>query len=335
LQPLNRHNAAPEADLEPSAAPSATPTPDVPPLPQKAAVPALDPQMTVSHAFKLIVASGLEHLQANEHGALVSADPEFVHQMRVAVRRLRSAFTVFGNALPKGAREPISAELKWLGNVLGPARDWDVFANETLPCVRRSYPEHSALAQLAEDASRQRAAARGAAQRALRSRKYQALVAALHTWLAQQAWRQNAGDDVLAALDGTVKRYAQTELETRYERVRKRGRRLETLDAAELHRLRIAVKKLRYSIDFFASLFDAQAVPRLRSRLSRLQDILGTINDAATLRMLVKKSFSDARAPGAMEAKGILLGWAAGRAHALQSELDRAWKPFRRSETYW
>ena len=335
LPALSRHSAAREAVAETAPAEvQARPT-DVPQPPQKAVSVALDPAMSVSDAFSAIARSALEHLRSNEKGMLVSVDPEYVHQMRVAVRRLRSAISVFSSVLPEASREPIAQNLKWLGTALGPARDWDVFASETLPCVQRAYPEHAALAGVSSETVRRRSAARGAARRAIRAPKYQALIADLKTWLEMQAWRENADPTALAALDALVKRYAQFELEKRYARVRRRGRRLEALSAAELHRLRIATKKLRYSMDFFSSLFEPEPVRRLRSRLSRLQDILGTMNDAATLALLVERHFVETRARGAAEARGILLGWAAGRADALAHELERAWRPFRRSETYW
>jgi CHAD domain-containing protein len=107
------------------------------------------------------------------------------------------------------------------------------------------------------------------------------------------------------------------------------------LSAPELHELRIAVKKLRYSIDFFAGLFTADAVRTLRSRLSRLQDILGTINDASTMQSLLAQGYGGGRAAAAAEGRGILLGWSAGRAEALRTDLNRAWKAFRRSRTFW
>lgn len=137
------------------------------------------------------------------------------------------------------------------------------------------------------------------------------------------------------ALDAPVRAYAQSELEARYERVRKSGRNLKVLTAPQLHQFRIAVKKLRYSVDFFAPLFDSGKVRTLHPRLSRLQDMLGAINDASTTRTLLAEGFGQGRSSALTEARGILLGWGAGRGDALRGELDRAWKAFRRSETFW
>jgi len=124
-------------------------------------------------------------------------------------------------------------------------------------------------------------------------------------------------------------------LERRYARVRKRGRKLRQLSAAELHRLRIAVKKLRYAMDFLVTLFAAKRARDMVSHLARLQNILGAMNDAATVERLVHDAFG-ARAGKAMsEARGLVLGWSHGRALTLRRELRGAWKAFRASEKFW
>lgn len=303
--------------------------------PRKALPPALDEHNTASDALAIIARSTLEHLRANEQGVLAGDDPEFLHQMRVALRRLRSALSAFSRALPAKARAPVIRDLTRLGAALGPARDWDVFMTETLPAIREAFPERAALALLSEEFARLRVAAQGNARRAIRSRKYQRVMIGLASWLAAQAWREHADAGSVALLGLPVRAHAQSELERRYERVRERGRKLKDLSAPELHQLRIAIKKMRYTIDFFASLFDADAVRGLRSRLSRLQDVLGTLNDAATTARLVENALADSRAGEPAEARGIVFGWSAGRADALKRDLNRSWRAFRRNETFW
>ena len=306
-----------------------------PQTPLKAALPELDAGMTVSDAFAAIARSELEHLRGNEQGVLDGNDPEFLHQMRVALRRLRSALSAFSSALPQAAREPVAKDLKWLGGALGPARDWDVFMTETLPGMREALGARAGLDTLTAECERLRSEAQRRTRRTIRSPRYHRVVTATASWLSLQDWRVHADGDSAARLDAPIRGFAQAELERRYERVRKRGRKLGQLTGDELHKLRIAVKKMRYSIDFFASLFEGEAVGALRSRLSRLQDVLGTINDAATSGRLAEGALGDTRAAAAAEARGILLGWGAGSADALRGELDRRWKAFRRSETFW
>lgn len=308
---------------------------NAPRAPAKANAPSLTADMTVSDAFATVAWENLRQMQANEQGVLDGEDPEFLHQMRVALRRLRSSFSAFSHALPPDCAKSVKADLRWLGSRLGPARDWDVFVTETLPAVRGAVGEGVALAPLFAGAQSRRTAAQREVRRALRSRRYPRVMLGLCGWLASRAWLDRADDEERARLASPVRPYAQTELERRYERVRRRGHRLAALDASGRHQLRIAIKKLRYSVEFFSSLFDPEALHTLRTRLARLQDILGTMNDAATLHTLVSELQADTKDIALAEARGILFGWSAGHGAALHAELERAWKSFRRTPTCW
>ena len=102
----------------------------------------------------------IAHLQANERGLLETDDAEYLHQARVALRRLRSALSVFNRAFPRASFEQQIAELRWLGGFLGPARDWDVFATETLPAVCAAFPGEAGLHWLIERTAELRAGCR-------------------------------------------------------------------------------------------------------------------------------------------------------------------------------
>jgi inorganic triphosphatase YgiF len=303
--------------------------------PVKASAPPLSNEMSVSDAFAAVAQENLRQLQANEEGTLTGKDPEFLHQMRVALRRLRSTFSAFSHALPPDCGDKVKADLRWLGNRLGPARDWDVFVTETLPAVRAAIGEDAAFEPLLAAARSRRTAAQREVRRALRSRRYPQVMLGLSCWLASRSWLDGADEDRRAHLEAPVRAYAQAELERRYERVRRRGRDLDELDAPGRHQLRIAIKKLRYSVEFFAPLFDPEASRALRTRLARLQDILGTMNDAATLERLLSEIPADPKDPAMVETRGVLTGWSAGRGDALHAELDRTWKSFRRTPTFW
>ena len=307
----------------------------IPPAPVKAASPLLAGDITVSEAFASLAWDSVRQMHANEEGVLKGEDPEYLHQMRVGLRRLRSAFSAFSRALPAAARDRVMPDLRWLGARLGPARDWDVFAIETLPAVRAAMPGVEALDSLAAEVARRRGVAQREMRRTLRSRRYPRAMLTLASWLSAQSWQEDADDEQRTLLSSPVRAYAQAELERRYERVRKRGRKLDALDAASRHELRIAIKKLRYSVEFFASMFDAAAARALRSRLARLQDTLGTMNDAATLQRLMADLHAVTGDAAMVHARGVLLGWSAGRGDALTAELNRAWKAFRRTQTFW
>ena len=303
--------------------------------PVKARPAALSIEMSVAEAFKAVIWASLAHLQANERGMLEGADPEYLHQMRVALRRLRSAFSVFAPLFPAETIAPMAAEFRWLGGSLGPARDWDVFMTETMPPVHEEFGEHAALTAFAEQCSGLRRKAVRRARRTVASQRYQHLVLSLARWLMAEQWSGQIDEAGRSRLAAPVREFASSVLEERYGRVRKRGRKLGSLSPAELHRLRIAIKKFRYATDFFAGLYEGKRARETLKRLARLQDILGAINDAATVGNLVSEALRGAQNRRAGEARGILLGWSRGRAATLRRELRTAWKPFRAAEKFW
>lgn len=305
------------------------------PPPIKATTVMLTADMSVSAAFEAIVWESLRHLQSNEPGVLAGGDPEYLHQMRVALRRLRSAMSVFSAVLPQEAVAALGTELRWLAAALGPARDWDVFMIETVAPIRAQFAEHTALSALAREGTRRRNAAARKARRAIASRLYQRLVLKLAAWAAAQGWLAQSDAASRGVLMKPVTEIARELLAARYARVRRRGRRLKHRSATELHRLRIAVKKLRYAAGFFSTLFDAERTRGMLSHLSRLQTILGTLNDGVTVEDLVR-SKAGTRAERALSgAHDIVVGWSRGRALALRRELGPAWKAFCAAEKFW
>jgi triphosphatase len=295
----------------------------------------LDRAMPVSAAFKAVMRANLAHLRANDRGVLEGHDLEYLHQMRVALRRMRSTMSVFAPVLPEAMVFQLGAELKWLAGRLGPARDWDVFLTETLPPIEAEFGPHPGLERFAARCRSLRGGAGAQARRAVRSARYGRLVSRLETWLAGEEWLTRADSPARPALMGPVADFAAGVLEERYGRVMTKGRSLGRLDSRELHRLRIAIKKFRYASDFFAALYDENSARAALKRLSRLQDILGTMNDAATVADLAAQGFGGMSGPAAREAKGLLLGWSRGRAATLKRELKGAWKEFRAAGKLW
>lgn len=305
------------------------------PEPVKSQAAALAANMSVHDAFKAIVWTTLDHLQANERGMRDTENPEYLHQMRVALRRLRSAFGVFDGVLPETATAPHVSGLKWLAAALGPARDWDVFMTETLPPIRSAFGAHAGLAAFASQCTQLRLAARRRARRAVSSKRYQRFVLALGGWLTAEAWTGSMQAETLAATRVPLLEFVGTVLERRASQVAKRGRKLPQQTSAQLHRLRIAVKKLRYTAGFFASLYDARQVSETLAHLARLQDILGTMNDAAAVSALISQGFGARPGRSVIEARGILLGWSQGRAATLRRAPRAAWKAYRALRPFW
>jgi inorganic triphosphatase YgiF len=224
-------------------------------------------------AARRIAAACLAHAQANEAGVLASADIEFVHQLRVALRRLRSALRLFREALPPGEDAAFADDLRWAAAVLGHCRDWDVFVTETLvPLVAAQGDAATGRAILARARARQREARR-IAREAIVSPRYGRAMIRLARWLCAPAEPPEGVQP--------LEHFASRRLRKGARRVAAGSEAFATLDAAARHRLRILVKRQRYAVEFLGSLFKSRPVRRHVRALSRVQDALGMANDCA------------------------------------------------------
>jgi len=301
----------------------------LPPHPVKASPLQLDAQASVAAAFAAIVSSCMAHLQANEAGFLAGRNPEYLHQVRVALRRMRACFSLFKSVLPQSAFAPVISQLRERSAVLGRARDWDVFVHEMLRALRAQRADEAAVL-----AFQRRCVALGrthlrAAQGAVAAAAWQRIWLEFGQLLAEGAWMREHASLALQ-LDG----FAASLLQQRAAVLKKRGKGLKALDAAGRHRLRIAAKKLRYAAEFFAALYPKRRVrPYVRS-LAGMQEVLGGLNDAATLLRLLPEALAGARAPDARVA-GMVQGWSAASTHLHLDALQRAWAHWRRQKPFW
>ena len=302
-------------------------------LPRKAQPSPVTADMTCNDAFKALVQTCLAHYVANQRGVLENADPEYLHQARVALRRLRSVFNTFSPLLPAPALAAMSADTRWFSHELGRARDWDVFADETLAPVSARHRGKPGMAVLARSVLRLRMAANSEVRREVASARGQALLLSLGGWLSAESWIERLNAAQRGKLQEPVAGFAQTVFDAASRRVSKRGRNIDSLGPRELHSLRIAVKKLRYAGDFFAALYPRKRSKPYLARLAGLQEVLGIINDtAATPRLLA--AFE---APGTVPraALDLVADWNTA-IHARElKRLARAWPQFKRAKTFW
>lgn len=246
----------------------------------KAKLPALSRNQSAQEAFRLIAWECLNQLQGNLDMVLLGEDVEGIHQMRVALRRLRSAFTVFRPVIGKTCCAQILEDLHWVTDALGTARDLDVFVTQTLPLIMEQLPGHFGLKQLRTKGLDAQKVAYQVARKALQSQRYHHLILALAAWL----------ESPFEAQQHSVLDIAEITLTKRNRQLRQHGRRLMHMHPEERHATRIAAKKLRYAAEFFSGLYPAPSSNRafLRS-LTRLQDILGLLNDISVTEGLVLK----------------------------------------------
>ena len=249
--------------------------------PVKAAPITLDRAMTPLAAARTVIGAALAQLQANEEGVLVTFDPEFVHQARVALRRMRSALRMFEEAVDAERTRTWRAALAGIAGALGVARDWEVFATESLPHVLEAFGDDKVRRQMARKARRRRRIEREAARTAFLSPEYAKVVLDLARWLSVDA--ASPALDPVAPLTAMALKV----IRKRHKRLLADAARIRSLSVEERHRVRIDAKRLRYSVDALASLFKPKRVQRYVDVLGALQDALGNANDAATASRLI------------------------------------------------
>ena len=205
--------------------------------------------------------------------------PEPVHQMRVAVRRLRSAIKVFGRAVSSPAVDAADAGLKALAAKLAPTRDWDVFATETATSVAAAFPTEPRLKRLLAAVERRRRACHSELREFLASVEFRRLGIELACLAGVQDWPAIVDELGQAELVVALDDFAARVLDKRLKRLTQIDDELASLEPSALHAIRLRAKRLRYAAEIFAPLYPGKPTPRFIRRLGRLQDRLGTLND--------------------------------------------------------
>jgi inorganic triphosphatase YgiF len=284
-------------------------------------------KMPLEQAFLAVVNNCLEQIQANDIADQDSGDIERLHQMRVGLRRLRSAFTLFHEVIALPAA--LSAQFDWAGEAIGVARDWDVLATQTLSALPAAEIDSIDLERVRKAALIEAGKEHAQAVQAVASPRYTALVLQFSRWLLQAGWREGLDEHGLQALTQPLSRFAHQMLRRDEKRLNKRGEHLEDSDRAR-HRTRIAAKKMRYDIEFFLALYGEKSSRPYLKALSRLQDQLGLQNDLVVADALLQQlQHKHARlAPSIGYARGYL----AGQMRDGHERTRRLWKKWKAQE---
>jgi inorganic triphosphatase YgiF len=289
-------------------------------------------RMPAEEAFAVILKRCLTHMLANDRAA-IAGNEEGVHQMRVALRRMRVVLNQFKSLLPDDQQQWAAGEVKWLAASLGKARNWDVFA-ALVSRVREAFPADKDLTALSRAVGRERRAAYAAMRRTLSTRRYTEFSLRLMGWIETRSWRRPGALDASIRQTAVVGRLADTVLEKRYKQAKKGARAFGRLGPAGRHRFRIALKKLRYAADSFASIYPRPAVRRYVKRLQALQDDLGLLNDIATSERLVR-FLSQQRSQSLMRGGALVRGWCGRTAADIEPGLDKRVRRLRRAKPFW
>ncbi|MEO1017846.1 MAG: CHAD domain-containing protein, partial [Pseudomonadota bacterium] len=180
--------------------------------------------MTAEEGLEAVLTAGLNHWLQNEQAAFAGNDPEGVHQLRVALRRLRSALTLFRTVLVGEARISWNDRLREILNAMGPARDLDVFEEEMLSPVLATRAEDEGLIALNDVAAKERAKAQEKVREAINSQAYADTILDLIWWLERKGWREGAEVDLLIAQRMPLLQLASSTLDKGHKSVRKKGK---------------------------------------------------------------------------------------------------------------
>lgn len=285
----------------------------------------LDPDKRADATTKEIMLGLLDTLEANVEGTRQNLDSEFLHDLRVACRRTRSALTQIKGVFPDDIVTEYKERFAWLQQVTGPVRDLDVYLldfddyRDSLPEVMRGDLAPLKAYLLSHYDTEQTRLAE-----ALASERFLALLRDWRAFLEAPVPERSVLTNAMAP----SKRVADTRIWKMWRRVRKEGRAIgPDSPAAELHELRKSCKKLRYLMEFFASLYPKHGVRDLIKQIKVLLDNLGRFQDFAVqaehLRDLAHRMNDDGSAEiDTLLAMGVLVGDLLG--HQQQARVEFA-----------
>ncbi|MGI9509314.1 MAG: CHAD domain-containing protein [Geminicoccaceae bacterium] len=301
----------------------------------RATAPALTRASNVDQAMAAIFKGCFDQWVANQAAAIDGKDIEGVHQMRVGLRRLRSALSIFKQLIPKGQRVWLKPGAREVAKYLGPARDWDVFLDDLLMPVIRARPDDLELRALRTRAKTQRAACYRAMRRQLAEKPYNQILLRFGQWLEQQGWRNERSKKQAARGAMPITDFAAAVLDARLDAALTLGEGFADRPVEERHELRIALKKLRYAVEFFTPLFDKKHVKPFVASLKALQNDLGHLNDVVVAQELLdsiicRPGKTDIRRPA-----GLVIGWHERGVFDLEPCLVRDWSGFTKHRPFW
>ena len=297
--------------------------------PVKAAPAPISKDMRPEEAFRATLLDCLAQITANAATIRAGRSVEGLHQLRVAFRRLEVALGGFGREFRQDWLEELRGRVKILLGRLSPARDLDVFTGKLLADPPKS-GIRDGLIPLRARAEVARDKAWAMAVTCVSSVDFDVL-----------------GDDVAALAASQLPlsrirrlpRTAERMLDRQVRRVKKRGRVARSEEEGDLHRLRIALKKLRYTAEFFAPLYPKKDVTRYLRKLRGLQNHLGDLNDAANVRSVVGSLMREKGRKdddGMMRyAAGAMVGWHGAQVPGAIKHALKRYKKFKKVEPFW
>jgi CHAD domain-containing protein len=288
-------------------------------------------------AFRATLNHCLTHISHNTGAIAEARDPEGIHQIRVGFRRLRAALSAFGEAFRVPTLEHLRQRAKTLSDVFGEVRELDVFALELLAPIE-TLTNKPGLPQLRLALEEIRRDSWNRAADLVRSDEFTGFMLDLAIAIEGRVWREGATSEQFDQFLRPAKSRGAKSLQRILKKATNQAKRLSELDTEQRHRLRIELKRLRYTAEFFAPLFSAKSVSPFLKRLSKLQDMFGTLNDAATAEHILRRINEHAgkhRGPERAEAAAFVDGWHQSQVAPTWKKARKRWKRFIKKRPFW
>ena len=285
-----------------------------PAISAKASPTHLSQDILTNCAFQQIIESILQNLLSNQPAA-IAGDVEGIHQMRVAIRRLRAALVLFAPILPHKTAKQYEKELKRFGLILGEARDWDVFCVETLSKVGKNLSSLVKAAQIERETAHQRLDLEFGGPSLTK------LVLGLMIWTEDM--QQSDLKEMQKPLSDTAPKL-----------LNRIARKLEVdvikCSLTRLHEIRKSLKKLHYSADWVGDIYSKRSVEKYLKQCKQLQDGLGKLNDTT-----VALEFTKHLCGKYGEATKAIKNWGKREERKARGKLPQAWKKFGKTPQFW
>ncbi len=272
------------------------------------------------------------HAFANEEAILAATGIEGVHQMRVGLRRLRACLSLFRPLVPGRCVGPAREAIGPLLDALGPARDWDVFIRDRIDRFAETSRGARRFRGLRRLAAARRETVYGELRTLLRSREHHRTRLRLLSWIARSGWRADLSAKKLKVLREPAGDFVRDALRRSRDKALGKGRKFRRLAIEELHRLRIAVKRHRYPVEFFAGSFPGGRTDNYAANLKLLQTELGRVNDVSVAAGLLEEL---APQPGMNAAVEELIALAEDDRVTSFTRLPGLWREFRSQKVFW
>lgn len=289
------------------------------------------PETIAVDALTMLLDATATRLASLQRSIVEYRSPEGIHQMRVALRRLRAVARVYRPYLRSNKIKKLAQRAKVYAGILGTARDWDVLLGETIPSTQSNDYAPIGIRALKANAEAERAIAWGAVIEAIDHPDFTEFLLELTEACVVTGW----ANDSRKFMRQPIKVFAPEILDRALGRVQGLS---QTLDGSEAlsarHPMRIALKKLRYPVQLFRSAYPKSERKDYMRGLSMLQDAFGTINDAVVAQSLVDIAAAKA-GDDAIRAAGFIAGYKAAEAKMAAQQIDKAWVAFSAQRPFW